>query len=279
VRLYHTSIIRTQQVYSIHCHTNFIPSAVKSSPNHIHASYHNSSDSPLSQEGSEKLPQHNLPQDKHYNLSSDPPKNLPHNGTENHHSIPTKNHHSNGMAKTVSKDYHMEQIDTAHMQQGQYARDHFKYVEFGDEPDLTQGRKIIQSQTEVEHHSNHIRYPIRASQLQPGGQAVQAVPSRLQQRSRLNKLEVVKRNTTLLSRERVSMAIMKLSEQLFQLRGFPVAANEDLVTGRHFPPWKISSEVASHLEALQQVMNETELSRRNWTHYSLNKDIGARSKV
>ena len=252
---------------------------MKSSPNLIHASYHNSSDSPLSQEGSEWLSQHNLPQDRHYNLSSDPPKNLPHNGTENHHSIPTKNHHSNGMAKTVSKNYHVEQIDTAHMQQGQHAQDHFKYVEFGDEPDLTQGRKIIQSQTEVEHHIDHIRYPIRASQLQPGGQAFQAVPSRLQQRSRLKKLEVVKRNTTLLSRERVSMAIMKLSEQLFQLRGFPVAANDDLVTGRHFPPWKISSEVASHLEALQRVMNETELSRRNWTHYSLNKDIGARSKV
>ena len=180
---------------------------------------------------------------------------------------------------SLSKNYHVEQVDTAHMQQGQYAQDHFKYVEFGDEPDLTQGRKIIQSQTEVEHHIDHIRYPIRASQLQPGGQAFQAVPSRLQQRSRLKKLEVVKRNTTLLSRERVSMAIMKLSEQLFQLRGFPVAANDDLVTGRHFPPWKISSEVASHLEALQRVMNETELSRRNWTHYSLNKDIGARSKV
>ena len=191
MRLYHTSIIRTQQVYSIHCHTNFIPSAVKSSPNLIHASYHNSSDSPLSQEGSEWLSQHNLPQDRHYNLSSDPPKNLPHNGTENHHSIPTKNHHSNGMAKTVSKNYHVEQIDTAHMQQGQHAQDHFKYVEFGDEPDLTQGRKIIQSQTEVEHHSDHIRYPIHASQLQPGGQAVQVVPSRLQQRSRLNKFSTL----------------------------------------------------------------------------------------
>ena len=96
------------------------------------------------------------------------------------------------------------------------------------------------------------------------------VPSRLQQRSLLKKLEVVKCNTTLLSWERVRMAIMKLSEQLFQLRGFPVAANKDLVTGCHFPPWKISSEVASHLKALQQVMNETELSQRNWTHYSLN---------
>ena len=92
-------------------------------------------------------------------------------------------------------------------------------------------------------------------------------------------MDVSKRNITLLSRDVVSMAAMQLSEQLLELRGFPVAMNKDLVSGRHFPPWKILSEVASHLEALHKVINNTELSRRNWTQYSLNEDIGARSKV
>jgi len=170
------------------------------------------------------------------------------------------------MANSAPKNYHLD----VHMQQGQYAP---KYVKFGAESDLSQHRK---SQTEIVHRSDHIPY---TSQLRPGGREVQVVPSRLQQRSQLKNLDVLKRNTTLLSRDMVSMAAMQLSEQLLELRGFPVAMNKDLVSGHHFPPWKISSEVASHLEALQQVINDTELSRRNWTQYSLNEDIGARSKV
>ena len=171
-RLYHTSIVRTQQVYSpVHCCADILPSVVKPIPNFIHISYHNSSDSHLSQNGSENLPQHSLHQQKQYNLSSVPPSNWPHNGTENYvHSIPTKNHHSTGTANSVPKNYHLD----VHMQQGQYAS---KYVKFGAESDLSQPRK---SQTEIVSHSDHIPY---TSQLQPGGQEVQVVPSRLQQKT------------------------------------------------------------------------------------------------
>jgi len=109
VRLYHTSIVRTQQVYSpIHCCADILPSVVKLNPNLIHISYRNSSDSHVSQKDSGNLPQHSLHQQKQYNLSSVPPKNWPHNGTENYvHSIPTKNHHSIGMANSVPKNYHL----------------------------------------------------------------------------------------------------------------------------------------------------------------------------
>ena len=267
-RLYHTSIVRTQQVYSpVHCCADILPSVVKPIPHFIHISHRNSSDSYLSQKGSENLPQHSLHQQKQYNLSSVPPNNWPRNSTENYvHSIPTKHHHSTGIANSVAKNYHLY----VHMQQGQYAS---KYVKFGAESVLLQHRK---SQTEIVHHSDHIPY---TSQLQPGCQEVQVVPSRVQQSSQLKNLEVLKCNTTLLSRDMVSMAAMQLSEQLLELRGFPVAMNKDLVSGRHFPPWKMSSEVASHFETLHQVINDTELSRRNWTQCSLNEDIGARSKV
>ena len=250
---------------------------MKSNSNVIDVSCKHSSDSTLSQKSAHNLskdniPQHNLPQEEQSNLPSDPSKNWPYNasGTYAH----SKNDESHGMGKAVSNDYHAEQKDSVHTSQGQYAPNRFKYVDFGNWNRLAQGRKIIQSQTEVAGHSDHIR----ASSIQnnggpmpPGGRADQAVPSRLQQRPQLK--------TTGLSRQKLSMANMRLSEQLLQLRGFPVAANKGLVTGRYFPPWKKSSKMVSHLEYLRQVVNGTEPSQRKWTQYSLNEDIGARGKV
>ena len=282
MRLYHTSITCLQQVYPIiHCHTKLSPpSLVKSNPNAIRISYRGPSHSSVIQESShnlskDNLPRHNLRQEEQSNSPSDPPKNWPHNASEKYvHSIHTKSDESNGMAETVSSNYHVEQKDSVHMPQGQYAQDNFKYVDFGDRNKLAKGRKIIQSQTEVAGHSDHIRASSiqnNGGQMPPGGRAGQAVPSRPQQRPQLK--------TTGLSRQRLSMAIMRLSEQLLQLRGFPVPANKDLVTGRHFSPWKTSSEITSRLEYLHQVVDGVELSRRNLTQYSLNEDIGARGKV
>ena len=225
----------------------------------------------------ENLPQHNPPEEQQYNLPSGPPKNWPLNAPENFlRSSHARNRQSLDMARPVPDYYHVEQTDMQHWWDTQ---DKFKYVEFG-EP--AQDRRASQGPTEVGGHSDRARYPIRESirndggRMQPGKQPIKVAP--FKRRPRLKKLPI-RRNTTGLSREKVSMAYVRLSEQLLQLRGFRVATNKDLVTGRHFPPWKNSSEVASHLEALRQVVNGTELSRRIWTRYSLNEDIGARIKV
>lgn len=243
-------------------------------------------DSPLGQGTPQKSPkqtspQHSLPQEEQYNLPSGPPKNWPVDAPENF--LHTGKHQSLGVAKAVPDYYHVERTDTVDMLGGQDAQDKFKFVEFGDRTNKAQDRRVRQGPTEVAGHSDRIWHPIRASiqndggRMQPGRQPIQVAPRK--RRPSLKKLPILKHNTTGLSREKVSMAYTRLSEQLLQLRGFTVAANKDLVTGRHFPPWKNSSEVASHLNSLRQIVNGTELSRRIWTQYSLNEDIGARSKV
>ena len=225
------------------------------------------------------LPQRNIPEYsphhvQQYHLQSDPSKSHPSDPPENFPDRIGGHQHSRRGARGVPDYYHVEQEDLARMQSSEYGPRDVKYAGLKKHMDASQRRRgqtavgTFPARSSVQQENRDHMYP--GFRINPGGWQTRTGNRRI--RPGLKRVPLVRRNAT-------GSQTNKLSEQLLQLRGFTVAADRDLVIARHFPPWKNSSEVASHVGALRQAVNETEPSRKVWTQYSLNPDIMARGKV
>ena len=228
----------------------------------------------------DNLPQRNVPEYGPHNIPrvqhSNPSKNHPSDSPENFPDRTRGRQHSRHAAKGVPDYYHVEQEDLAHRQPSEYGPRDMKYADLRRQMDASQRRRgkadvgTFQAHASVQHKNGDHMY--RGFRIIPGG--LQTRGGRI--RPGLKRVRLVQTNAT---GSKMSPNYLKLSEQLLQLRGFTVASNRDLVISRHFPPWKNSSEAASHMGVLRQAVNETESSRKIWTQYSLNPDIMARGKV
>ena len=223
---------------------------------------------------------HNIPHVQQYHLQSNPSKNHPSDFPENFPDRTRGHQHARHAAKGVPDYYHVEQRDLAYKQPSEYGPKDMKYADFRRQMDAPQRRRsqtdvgTFQTQASVQHKNDDHMYP--GFRIIPGGWQTRGGSRKI--RPGLKRVRLLLSNATG-SRTKLNTNRLKLSEQLLQLRGFTVASNRDLVIARHFPPWKNSSEVASHLGVLRQAVNETESSRKIWTKYSLNPDIMARGKV